>query len=196
MLASAGNAHHFDEALFAVKPHAGQQRVAARVRADLAVESDKPAARNEQRLQDRYSLRCAPHVIGVLEDALPFFRQLIENELNSANDNPIIDGEREQVLHGGHFYGGHIAFAMDSLKNAVANVADLLDRQLALLVDTRYNHGLPSNLSGATGPRARDQPRPEGAADQRVRVDRRGARSRRCRPACSRARPSATTRTR
>jgi histidine ammonia-lyase len=154
VLASAGNAHHFDEALFAVKPHAGQQRVAARVRADLAVESARPAARNEQRLQDRYSLRCAPHVIGVLEDALPFFRQLIENELNSANDNPIIDAEREQVLHGGHFYGGHIAFAMDGLKNAVANVADLLDRQLALLVDTRYNHGLPSNLSGATGPRA------------------------------------------
>ncbi|MCK9684294.1 HAL/PAL/TAL family ammonia-lyase [Scleromatobacter humisilvae] len=154
VLASAGNAHHFDEALFAVKPHAGQQRVAARIRADLAIESDKPAARNEQRLQDRYSLRCAPHVVGVLEDALPFFRQLIENELNSANDNPIIDGEREQVLHGGHFYGGHIAFAMDSLKNAVANVADLLDRQLALLVDTRYNHGLPANLSGATGPRA------------------------------------------
>jgi histidine ammonia-lyase len=154
VLASAGNAHHFDEALFAVKPHAGQQRIAARVRADLAIDSAKPAARNEQRLQDRYSLRCAPHVIGVLEDALPFFRQLIENELNSANDNPIIDGEREQVLHGGHFYGGHIAFAMDSLKNAVANVADLLDRQLALLVDTRYNHGLPSNLSGATGPRA------------------------------------------
>jgi len=154
VLASAGNAHHFDEALFAVKPHAGQQRVAARVRADLAAESDKPAARNEQRLQDRYSLRCAPHVVGVLEDALPFLRQLIENELNSANDNPIIDGEQERVLHGGHFYGGHVAFAMDSLKNAVANVADLLDRQLALLVDTRYNHGLPSNLSGATGERA------------------------------------------
>ena len=151
VLASAGNAHHFDEALFAVKPHAGQQRVAARIRADLA--SDRPA-RNEQRLQDRYSLRCAPHVVGVLEDTLPFFRQLIENELNSANDNPIVDVEREAVLHGGHFYGGHVAFAMDGLKNAVANVADLLDRQLALLVDTRYNHGLPANLSGASGPRA------------------------------------------
>jgi histidine ammonia-lyase len=154
VLASAGNAHHFDEALFAVKPHAGQQRIAARVRADLAADTDKPAARNEQRLQDRYSLRCAPHVVGVLEDALPFLRTLIENELNSANDNPIIDADNERVLHGGHFYGGHIAFAMDSLKNAVANVADLLDRQLALLVDTRYSHGLPSNLSGAIGPRA------------------------------------------
>ena len=151
VVASAGNAHHFDETLFALKPHPGQQAVAARLRADLA--SERPS-RNDQRLQDRYSLRCAPHVIGVLEDALPFMRTLIENELNSANDNPLIDPDGERVLHGGHFYGGHIAFAMDSLKTAVANVADLLDRQLALLVDTRFNHGLPSNLSGATGPRA------------------------------------------
>ena len=93
-------------------------------------------------------------MIGVLEDALPFFRDTIENELNSANDNPIIDPDLELVLHGGHFYGGHIAFAMDSLKNLVANLADLMDRQMALLVDARYNHGLPANLSGATGPRA------------------------------------------
>lgn len=105
--------------------------------------------RNDTRLQDRYSLRCAPHIIGVLEDALPWFRQFIENELNSANDNPIIDAEGEHVLHGGHFYGGHIAFAMDSMKTAVANLADLMDRQLAQLVDTKFNHGLPANLSGA-----------------------------------------------
>ena len=151
VIASAGNAHHFDEVLFAAKPHPGQTRVAARLREDL--HNERPS-RNEQRLQDRYSLRCAPHVIGVLEDALPFFRQLIETELNSANDNPLVDAERGQILHGGHFYGGHIAFAMDAMKNAVANVADLLDRQLALLVDTRFNHGLPSNLSAASGPRA------------------------------------------
>jgi histidine ammonia-lyase len=151
VVASAGNAHHFDATLFAAKPHPGQMQVAARLREDL--HSPQPS-RNEQRLQDRYSLRCAPHVIGVLEDALPFFRQLIETELNSANDNPLVDAERGQILHGGHFYGGHIAFAMDAMKNAVANLADLLDRQLALLVDTRYNHGLPANLSAASGPRA------------------------------------------
>jgi histidine ammonia-lyase len=151
LVVCAGNAHHYDEFLFEVKPHAGPQRVARWLREDLA--SERPA-RNEQRLQDRYSLRCAPHVIGVLEDALPFLRQCIENELNSANDNPLIDAEGERVLHGGHFYGGHIAFAMDSLKNAVANVSDLLDRQLALMIDTRYNNGLPANLSAATGPRA------------------------------------------
>jgi len=83
-------------------------------------------------------------------DALPWLRQLIENELNSANDNPIIDGESEHVLHGGHFYGGHVALAMDTLKNTVANVADLLDRQLALLIDAKFNNGLPANLSGAS----------------------------------------------
>ena len=151
VIATAGNAHHFDEVLFDAKPHPGQMAIAARLREDLRSEHE---VRNEQRLQDRYSLRCAPHVIGVLEDTLPFLRQLIETELNSANDNPLIDPVRGRTLHGGHFYGGHIAFAMDSLKNLVANLADLLDRQLALLVDARYNHGLPANLSGSTGPRA------------------------------------------
>lgn len=151
VVASAGNAHHFDAALFAAKPHVGQQRVAERLRADLA---QAAFLRNDRRLQDRYSLRCAPHVIGALEDALPWLRQLIENELNSANDNPLIDPVSERVMHGGHFYGGHIAMAMDTLKTAVANIADLLDRQLALLVDPRFNQGLPANLSGASGPRA------------------------------------------
>ena len=146
-----GNTHHFAAALFAVKPHPGMQRVAAWLRQDLRC--DQVDSRRK-RPQDRYSIRCAPHVIGVLADALPWLRESIENELNSANDNPIIDAANEGVLSGGHFYGGHIAFAMDSMKNAVANLADLLDRQLALLVDSRYNNGLPSNLSGVQGPRA------------------------------------------
>jgi histidine ammonia-lyase len=150
-LVTNGNAHHFDEVLFTVKPHLGQQTIARWLRDDLHV-GEPP--RNPKRLQDRYSLRCAPHVIGVLEDGLPWFQQLIENELNSANDNPIIDGEGEHVLHGGHFYGGHIAIAMDTLKNAVANIADLLDRQMALMMDTKFNHGLPANLSGSQGERA------------------------------------------
>lgn len=146
-----GNAEHFDATLFSVKPHPGQQLIANWLRADLPVQANGV---NEKRLQDRYSIRCAPHVIGVLADALPWLRSYIENELNSANDNPIIDGAGERILHGGHFYGGHIAFAMDSMKNAVANLADLLDRQMALLVDSRYSNGLPANLAGVTGPRA------------------------------------------
>ena len=149
--ALGGNTEHFDAALFAVKPHPGQQLVAGWLRHDLPNES---SAADGKRLQERYSIRCAPHVIGVLADALPWLRSYIENELNSANDNPIIDGAGERIMHGGHFYGGHVAFAMDSLKNAVANLADLLDRQMALLVDSRYNNGLPANLSAVEGPRA------------------------------------------
>jgi histidine ammonia-lyase len=146
-----GNAEHFDATLFSVKPHAGLQRVAAWLREDLP---GRAAPGNGKRLQDRYSIRCAPHVIGVLADALGWMRESIENEINSANDNPIIDAANERVLHGGHFYGGHIAFAMDCMKNGVANLADMLDRQMALLVDSRYSNGLPANLSGVEGPRA------------------------------------------
>ena len=149
-LATRGNAGHFDPRLFAVKPHAGQIESARWIWQDLGEAHNADGAC----LQDRYSIRCAPHVIGVARDALSWIRRDIENELNSANDNPIIDGEAAWVLHGGHFYGGHIAFAMDALKTAVANLADLMDRQLALLVDSRYNHGLPQNLSGSTGVRA------------------------------------------
>ncbi len=147
VMALQGNAHHFDEQLFKVKPHIGQGKVAERIRKDLHAGE---APRNPDRLQDRYSLRCAPHVIGVLADSLSWMRQWIEVELNSTNDNPIIDAEGEHVLHGGHFYGGHIAFAMDGMKNAVASVADLLDRQMAMIVDSKFNNGLAPNLTGAT----------------------------------------------
>ncbi len=148
-LALKGNPHHYDEQLFAAKPHPGQGRVAARIRSDL---ENVPEYFPEGRLQDRYSTRCAPHIIGVLEDMLPTFKSIIEIEINSANDNPLIHEGR--ILHGGHFYGGHIAFVMDSLKNIVANLADLLDRQMAILVDPKFNNGLPANLSGVQGPRA------------------------------------------
>ncbi|RUO69541.1 HAL/PAL/TAL family ammonia-lyase [Idiomarina ramblicola] len=149
-IALEGNSNHFDDLLFAVKPHKGQQQVASWIQQDL---NHVEHPRNSSRLQDRYSIRCAPHVIGVLKDSLPWFKETIENELNSANDNPIIDGLGEHVLHGGHFYGGHIAMVMDSMKTAVANLADLHDRQMALLMDTKMNHGLPSNLSAAEGER-------------------------------------------
>ena len=144
-----GNRGHFDPRLFAAKPHAGQNESAAWIFGDLHTDENEVI-----RLQDRYSIRCAPHVIGVARDALTWMRRDIENEVNSANDNPLIDGDAELVLHGGHFYGGHIAFAMDSLKTAVANLADLMDRQLALLVDSKYSHGLPQNLSGSCSERA------------------------------------------
>lgn len=142
-----GEPGHFTDRIFELKPHPGQ-RVAARwIRETLGKESDEEAAR----VQDPYSIRCAPHVIGVLLDSLPFTRTLIETEVNGVNDNPLIDPDQGRYLHGGNFYGGHSCLATDTLKNVVANVADLLDRQLCLLCNPATNHGLPANLVAREG---------------------------------------------
>ncbi|KAG4067528.1 hypothetical protein HA402_005300 [Bradysia odoriphaga] len=145
-----GNRFHYEKELFEVKNHKGMQLVAERIRSDLAISA--PEYHTKERIQDRYSIRCAPNVIGVLEDVLSFTRGVIEAELNSTNDNPVIDVNVGRVYHGGMFYGGHIAMAMDTLKVQVASVADLIDRQMAILVDTKYNNGLPADLTGAIGP--------------------------------------------
>jgi histidine ammonia-lyase len=149
-IALKGNAYHFHKRLFELKPHLGQALAAEKIRASLPDEKPGELA-GPSRIQDMYSIRCAPHVIGIFYDMRDTLRKFIETEMNSANDNPLIDPETQSVYHGGHFYGGHICFAMDSLKNIVANIADLLDRQLALLVDTKFNRGLPPNLTGTRG---------------------------------------------
>ena len=150
-VAIGGNAGHFDDRIHAAKPHPGQREVARWVRADLA---GTPGLAEPLRLQDRYSVRCAPHVIGVLVDALRFAREMLETELGSVSDNPIVDLEAEEILHGGNFYGGHVAFACDSLKAVVANVACLVDRQIMLLCHPAENGGLPTDLVGVEGPEA------------------------------------------
>ncbi|MBN2527375.1 MAG: aromatic amino acid lyase [Deltaproteobacteria bacterium] len=144
------NKGHFDRRIFEQKPHPAQLKVALKISEWIQYGNDYRLA-NGQRVQATYAVRCAPHILGVLADSMGWMRQFIETEINSANDNPLIDPDTADVLHGGNFYGGHIAFAMDGMKNAVANIADLLDRQMALLVNERKNNGLPPNLSGATG---------------------------------------------
>ncbi|MCS6856431.1 MAG: aromatic amino acid ammonia-lyase [Sandaracinaceae bacterium] len=144
-----GSSEHFDDRIFELKPHPGQRRFAAWVREHL---STRPTP--GKRLQDRYSLRCAPHIAGVLVDSLPWMREMLEIEINSVNDNPIIDGPSAaypegRILHGGNFYGGHLCLVADMLKNTVANLGDLLDRQLTSLCNPLTNNGLPPNLSGA-----------------------------------------------
>ncbi|NLY93949.1 MAG: aromatic amino acid lyase [Myxococcales bacterium] len=148
-LAVNGNPSHFDAFIHDAKPHRGQVRVASWIREDLVF--DRPPARSIARLQDRYSIRCAPHVIGVLVDALRFAAETLETEFNGVSDNPLVDVESERILHGGNFYGGHVAFVCDSLKTAVANVACLLDRQLLLLCNPEENDGLPRDLKGVDG---------------------------------------------
>lgn len=135
------NPDHFDPRIFELKPHPGTRRAARWIREDWA-----PAGKDRGRLQDRYSIRCAPHVIGVLLDSLEFVRDWLEVELNGVDDNPMVDPDTGRVMHGGNFYGGHVAFAMDSLKAAVAGIADLLDRQLQLLCSPDTSGGLPPNL--------------------------------------------------
>jgi histidine ammonia-lyase len=144
-----GNPGHFDARIFEWKPHPGPKRVAAWIRSDL--ERAPGAAPEPARLQDRYSIRCAPHVIGVLVEAAETARRTLEIEVNGVDDNPLVDAERGDVLHGGNFYGGHVGFAMDGLKNAVASVADLLDRQLCLLCMPETSGGLPANLVAGAG---------------------------------------------
>lgn len=145
-----GQSAHFDARLFAVKAHPGQIRSAAFIRADLGV-SEHPATRGP-RIQERYSIRCAPHVLGPLEDALSFCRGVLETEVNGASDNPLVDPDSGEVLHGGNFYGGHLAMVADLLKTQVANLADLSERQLVLLNNPHENGGLPENLVLVEGP--------------------------------------------
>ena len=143
------------------KPHAGQIRSAATIRRLLedsrmarpyeSVVEQVGALDGEYRelsvaIQDKYSVRCAPQFIGVLWDALEWVSRWLEVEVNSTNDNPLYDVPNARVLSGGNFAGGHVALAMDALKTAVASVGDLLDRQLELIVDEKFNQGLTPNL--------------------------------------------------
>ncbi|ADD44697.1 HAL/PAL/TAL family ammonia-lyase [Stackebrandtia nassauensis] len=161
--ALTANVDHFHPRLHAQKPHPGQLRSAARIRALLEgsgltrthaqIVDGTPAVAEggmqhvDQTVQERYSVRCAPHVVGVVDDTLEWSRRWVEIEVNSSNDNPLFDTGLGTVHNGGHFYGGHMGQTADALKIAVANLGDLLDRQLALLVDDKFNRGLPPVLA-------------------------------------------------
>lgn len=147
VIALKGNHYHYFKRLFEAKPHPGLMLAAEKISNDLINDSTEKIV--PEKIQDAYSLRCAPHVISMFYEAAPLLRQMIEIEMNSANDNPIVDPQTQSIYHGGHFYGGHICFAMDSLKNIIANTAELLDRQLAMVVDIKFNRGLPANLTGS-----------------------------------------------
>ncbi len=146
--AMGGNSHHYHKTISDAKPHPGQEYVSRKIlerlrssKAQSTFELDSP-----ETLQDPYSLRCSPQILGVLCDCLQWAERWMEIEANSANDNPIIDPASGEVLMGGNFYGGHVAMAMDSLKSALASVADMCDRQVALMVDPHTSRGLPADL--------------------------------------------------
>jgi histidine ammonia-lyase/phenylalanine ammonia-lyase len=97
-------------------------------------------------VQDPYSLRCAPQVIGPVSDTLNLIQQWIETEINGVSDNPLFN-QQDGLANGGNFYGGYLAHSMDYLKICMGNIADLMDRQLTLLISEKTNRGLSPNLA-------------------------------------------------
>jgi hypothetical protein len=156
-----GNRGHFNAFIHEQKPHPGQVESARVIRellvgSGLSLDSEEIFAGDglggkeflelDRQVQDRYSIRCAPHVNGALRDTLAWVRRWVEVEINSSDDNPLFDAAGGRVQSGGNFYGSHITQAMDSLKIAVANLCDLMDRQLELVVDEKFNAGPTPNL--------------------------------------------------
>lgn len=152
-----GRTSPFESSLHDLKPYPGQKMAAQKIFDLINNAGARHTRKNEtlknnesigsiQRLQDSYSVRCAPQVIGVLYDTLDWTQSWLEIEMNSVNDNPVFFHENRNILNGGHFYGGHVAAACDALKTATANVLNLIDKQLAILVDSRFSGILPDNL--------------------------------------------------
>ena len=128
------------------KAHRGQTEAAKLVRAELKKENYAVEPITEGPVQDRYSLRCAPQIIGPVLETLEQASDWLETEINSVSDNPLIDDDGT-LQTGGNFYGGYLGHSMDYLKVSMAHLADMLDRQLMLLVDDKQNRGLPPNLA-------------------------------------------------
>jgi len=104
---------------------------------------------DKEKIQDQYSLRCMPQVHGAVRDAINYAKRIIEIEINSATDNPLIFPEdlKNPVISGGNFHGEPIAFAMDFLGIAVSELANIADRRLAAMLDPNQNNGLPAFLT-------------------------------------------------
>lgn len=100
-------------------------------------------------IQDPYSLRCAPQILGAVRDALTHVTDVVNRELNAVTDNPLVFAEHGWVVHGGNFYGQHVSMASDYLRLGLVKAVLLLERQLDRLVNWRYSGGLPPMLTGA-----------------------------------------------
>ncbi|WGG53167.1 histidine ammonia-lyase [Rugamonas sp. DEMB1] len=160
----------FDPRIHAARPHAGQIKTAAIVRnllegstrtthAARSVQFPEELRRSDipytERIQDVYSLRCAPQVYGPVFDALDYIDTILDKETNSATDNPLIfgkDGGGFEIISGGNFHGQYLAQAMDLLAMGVADLGSIVERRVARLIDPTLSWGLPRNLmSGVRG---------------------------------------------
>lgn len=123
------------------RPHPGQMQTAARMRDYL---SDSTLIGSSDRIQDAYSLRCTPQIIGPAWEALDFCSNVITREINATTDNPLIFGD--EVLSGGNFHGQPIGMVADFMKIALAEVSNLSERRTYRLLAAHTNAGLPPML--------------------------------------------------
>ena len=140
----------FDPRIHKARPHAYQQQSATLLRALLADSEIRESHReNDPRVQDAYSLRCTPQVLGAVGEGLAFAERLVATELNAATDNPlVIDGE---ILSGGNFHGQPIALALDVIGIVLATLAGLAERRLERIVNPDLSSGLPAFLARDPG---------------------------------------------
>jgi len=140
----------FNPRIHEVRPHAGQTASARNMREMLEgsrlVRTGAQAMDQHQRPHDPYSLRCVPQVLGVARDAIAYVEKVVQVEINSATDNPLVFPEEEKCLSGGNFHGQPLSFAMDMLGIALATVANNSERRTARLIDDKLSNGLPPFL--------------------------------------------------
>lgn len=128
-----------------------QQTAVAKRMTDWLEGSELTTRQNEKRVQDAYSLRCIPQVHGASWQVLDYVKEKLEIEINAATDNPLIFDNGNTVISGGNFHGQPIAFAMDFLKVAVAELANISERRIERLVNSQLNDDLPAFLSPEPG---------------------------------------------
>jgi len=146
---------HFSEELNMAKRHKGQREIARTMRYILATSRCIRKRENyfynqeikdnfiEHKVQEYYSLRCVPQILGAIADEADNAERVLLDELNSASDNPIIDVKTGNVYHGGNFHGDYVAFEMDKLKTGITKLTMLAERQLNYLCHNKLNGILP-----------------------------------------------------
>jgi histidine ammonia-lyase len=144
-----GTSRAFDSDVHALRPHKGQQLVARRLRSLLHSETyPSEIAQSHRfcnRVQDAYTLRCAPQVHGIVHDTIDFVRGLITTEMNSATDNPIVLADRGETISAGNFHGEYPAKALDYLAIGIHELAAMSERRTERLVNPAYSE-LPAFL--------------------------------------------------
>ncbi len=146
-----GTPRAFDPLVHKLRPHPGQQASAANLRLLLADSPLRASHQNCGNVQDAYSLRCTPQVHGAVRDALAYARGVLEIEINSATDNPLIFPAEEKVISGGNFHGEPLALALDTLAIAVAELASISERRMEQLLNPALNRGLNPFLAKRPG---------------------------------------------